>query len=353
MKPLLSTAICLFLFPIIALSQSSETIRVCTYNLSEFGEGDNDRTDEFRAILDEIAPSVLMVQGITSIEASALFNNAVLTQLETPLQGLPLVDPDNDLYMAIYLDTSKIDFISAGGWKFEPGPRSLMSVSMRVRATGDTITTINGHWKDGEEVDDESARWNAARATKNWMRQMMLTPDEWSSGVNHHILFGGSMNVYGSGDPSYQMMVARDAERDFHVYDPISRFGSWYNNEDHADVHTAVDADSGLRARFDLIMYEATLREHVVPDTYTTFGNDGEHFNEAINALPNRAVSAAIAQALHDASDHLPVYVDFLFQETTSVESESRPIPHHLELSGRAMESRTDGSDSNEGVVGR
>ena len=50
-----------------------------------------------------------------------------------------------------------------------------------------------------------------------------------------------------------------------------------------------------------------------VDDTYIAFGNDGQHFNQAINSGTNSAVSQAMADALHAASDHLPVFASFQF----------------------------------------
>ena len=44
-------------------------------------------------------------------------------------------------------------------------------------------------------------------------------------------------------------------------------------------------------------------------------GNDGNHFNDAINDGNNTSVSDEIADALHDASDHLPVYMDVWFDD--------------------------------------
>ena len=52
-----------------------------------------------------------------------------------------------------------------------------------------------------------------------------------------------------------------------------------------------------------------------VDDTYTAFGNDGNHFNDAINSGNNFSVSDQMADALHDASDHLPVYMDVWFDD--------------------------------------
>ena len=42
-------------------------------------------------------------------------------------------------------------------------------------------------------------------------------------------------------------------------------------------------------------------------------GNDGNHYDQAINIMPKDVVSEEIANALHDASDHLPVFTKIVF----------------------------------------
>ena len=49
------------------------------------------------------------------------------------------------------------------------------------------------------------------------------------------------------------------------------------------------------------------------PGSYTQYGNDGNHFNDSINKPPNAVVSQQVADALHYATDHLPVYATFSF----------------------------------------
>ena len=60
------------------------------------------------------------------------------------------------------------------------------------------------------------------------------------------------------------------------------------------------------------------------------FGNDGNHFNVAINTGANSAVSVNVANALHDASDHLPVFADFVIGTTTSVLDSELPKTFNL-----------------------
>ena len=54
---------------------------------------------------------------------------------------------------------------------------------------------------------------------------------------------------------------------------------------------------------------------YYIQDTYTSYGNDGNHFNEAVNDGSNTAVSGTIANALVEASDHLHVYMDLWFDD--------------------------------------
>jgi cysteinyl-tRNA synthetase len=46
------------------------------------------------------------------------------------------------------------------------------------------------------------------------------------------------------------------------------------------------------------------------PGSYIVFGNDGKHLNKAVNKPENKIVSKEIADALHKASDHLPVVIE-------------------------------------------
>jgi hypothetical protein len=92
-----------------------------------------------------------------------------------------------------------------------------------------------------------------------------------------------------------------------------------------------------------------------VPGSYTTFGNDGNHYNDSINQPPNAVVSQQIADALHYSTDHLPVYASLNFDEPSS---QTTFWTHTFESSGGYSTSileftdgggdyflRTDGSD--------
>ena len=71
-----------------------------------------------------------------------------------------------------------------------------------------------------------------------------------------------------------------------------------------------------------ILVSEAILNQNrmwMVPGSYQAFGNDGRHYNSAINANRNFAVPDSIADALYYASDHLPVVADFVVDAATGI----------------------------------
>ena len=114
------------------------------------------------------------------------------------------------------------------------------------------------------------------------------------------------------------------------MFDPINRIGHWHNNSSYSDVHTQSPrtssfgggANGGMDDRFDWLFVSQSILDQDSPmqyveGTYWAVGNDGNHFNDAINDGNNNSVSEEIADALHDASDHLPVYMDVWFDDIT------------------------------------
>ena len=72
--------------------------------------------------------------------------------------------------------------------------------------------------------------------------------------------------------------------------------------------------------RFDWLFVSGSILSsnsemYYIEDTYNAFGNDGNHFNGAIIDGNNSVVSNAIANALHSASDHLPVTMNIWFND--------------------------------------
>jgi hypothetical protein len=75
--------------------------------------------------------------------------------------------------------------------------------------------------------------------------------------------------------------------------------------------------------RFDQILVTDDLQDgiglEILPETYDAFGNDGQHFNQSIIQGGNAAVPLEVAEALHQASDHLPVLASLHFPAATTI----------------------------------
>ncbi|MCH2141110.1 MAG: hypothetical protein MK100_08775 [Phycisphaerales bacterium] len=139
--------------------------------------------------------------------------------------------------------------------------------------------------------------------------------------ADSYIIVTGDMNFYSNGEPGYQTFI------DGGLIDPLGT-GSWAG-EGNAIKHTQSPrtiqagglASGGMDDRFDLQLFTPNIIGSggltLIDNSYRSVGNDGQHYNIAINDGSNNywpgdvSGSNALADALHDASDHLPVAADF------------------------------------------
>ena len=57
-----------------------------------------------------------------------------------------------------------------------------------------------------------------------------------------------------------------------------------------------------------------------MPGSCVVIGNDGIHLNKAINEPENKIIGSDIADALYNASDHLPVIIDLVKMKNAAQE---------------------------------
>jgi hypothetical protein len=146
----------------------------------------------------------------------------------------------------------------------------------------------------------------------------------------------GDYNIYNASEPAYQALL--DINQDGYVLDPINQAGTWHNNPSFASIHTQSTrtrsfgggSPGGMDDRFDMILISRAVKDtggiFYITNSYHAFGNDGLHFNDSINAMPNSAVSKELADALQYASDHLPVVAEFIFDEISGIGSDDENI---------------------------
>ena len=308
----------LLLSSITVTAQEFDTVRVCTYHLLEFRSDQSAPLEELRIILNAIRPNILFVQEVIDSSAFAHFRDSIAARLNRPLSTPFLLQPNEHMYYtAIFYDSSLFDRPRI---QYLPDlPRQ--TIALRLYRKGlvveDSIDFIACHWRGGPRRQDANQRHDQAKIVRDYLSapNAQLPHD-----TNAKVVFGGDLNLATSlsSEPAYERITYEGPGM---LIDPIGRPGAWQENEAFADIHTTSTRTrlfgsgsyDGMQNRFDQLFLSPMLMEQYVPASYTTFGNDGQHFNDSINALPNLAAGPVMAQALHDASDHLPVYLDLVF----------------------------------------
>tara|TARA_B100000315_G_scaffold201954_2_gene194508 strand:- start:2629 stop:3711 length:1083 start_codon:yes stop_codon:yes gene_type:complete len=286
--------LCAFLY-----SQSSP-VRIATYNILNFpGSTGDERVPSFQLVLDEISPDILVVQEMLSQDGADTFLNDVLNYSNLTFAASNFIngyDTDNMLYY----NPSKVDYINQT--EIATALRDINGYTLSVEQ--DTFTIYSVHLKASQGSTNEQKRLEEVQdlhSQLNW---------------DYPSIVAGDFNIYTANESAYNYLLD-----DILLIDPLDAYGNWHNNSQYAYLHSQSTrttdfgggSTGGMDDRFDMILISDGLTDNFIDGSYTSYGNDGQHLNMAINDGNNGNVSQEIANALHLASDHLPVYADFLF----------------------------------------
>ena len=148
-----------------------------------------------------------------------------------------------------------------------------------------------------------------------------------------NVIVVGDMNFYTIREPAYQAFIEV-------LVDPLGT-DEWAGKDD-ASKHTQSPrkiqkgglASGGLDDRFDFQFISKSLRDgeglDIVRGSYHSLGNDGKHYDIAINEgdnlyfSNNKERSNHLATALHEASDHIPVIADYDFKIQETIKTPSK-----------------------------
>jgi endonuclease/exonuclease/phosphatase family metal-dependent hydrolase len=137
-----------------------------------------------------------------------------------------------------------------------------------------------------------------------------------------NVIVVGDMNFYTNKEPAYKAFVKV-------LVDPLGK-GDWAGRDD-AEKHTQSPRKiqkgglihGCLDDRFDFQFVSKSLKDgkgmELMRGSYRAMGNDGKHYDQAINDngtdntyfSNDKERSNKLATALHNASDHIPVIVDY------------------------------------------
>lgn len=323
------------LFLLLTLSFSpaaQDTILFMTYNILNYpGTTSAARNNHFKVTMNAVRPDVLVIQEVTSqIGIDGFLVNVLKTVSPNYNKGAWLDGPDTD--NGIFFDSTKFDFLS--NTRVPTELRDINLFQIRHRITGDTLFIFSVHLKASNTSADQAQRGREVDAIRN-------ITNTWPAGRNFIVC--GDFNIYGSTEVAYQKLRAVTAGTEGHLIDPIVMTGTW-NQSQYAIHHTQSPrtrsfeggTTGGMDDRFDMILFSQAISDtggvEYIRNTTVAYGNDGQHYNDSINRPSNTAVGQTIANALHYASDHIPVLAKFVFKQApVSVRESGLPSDFRVE----------------------
>ncbi len=323
------TVIGLFFLLLLCGKSAAEDITFVNWNILNYpGSTGAARNAHFRTVLTEVGPDLLVVQEMLSQTGVDSFLGSVLNTMEPGEWSAGVFSNGYDTDNAVFYRTSVFDIVDSG--IISTALRDINWWQMQFLSTGDEFRLYTAHLKASSGSSNEAKRLAECQELRNDL-------DSLAAGT--HYIFAADLNVYKGTESAYQLLLSAG---DGQLIDPISQNGNWHNNAGYASIHTQSPrvtsfgggATGGMDDRFDQILVsneflDATGLE-LLPATYNAFGNDGAHFNQAINAGGNGVVSQAVADAIHAAADHLPVVVTLSSPANTSVATAAPALQYRL-----------------------
>lgn len=304
------------------IAVGADAVRIMTYNLLNYPDAGSltadtsNRHPHFRTIIAASDPDILAVQEIGSQSGVNMFLSNVMNANGNQYAAGTFIDGfDSD--NGIFFKSSKFSFVS--NTRYRTTLRDINRFTLVHLLSGDTVHIFSVHLKASAGSAEEAQRASEVDTLRKYTNAL-------PAGTKFIVL--GDFNIYRSGESAYQKLVMVTPGVEGHFIDPINITGTW-NNIAYAQYHTqstrtrAFNGGStgGLDDRFDMILYSSAIAQGTsiayAANSLVEFGNDGNHYGDSINRQPNTAVAANVADALHYAADHLPVFATFVFNNSS------------------------------------
>lgn len=322
----------ILIFGFATFGQQNADLKVMTYNLLNFSGNDGDRVDYLKTTLQKYQPDLLVVNELVSeAGGNLILNSALNTGIVSHYSFAPFIDGyDSD--NGLFYDHSKL--VLTGQEQIETSLRDISQYDLySIDSTGlDTafITVFSVHLKAGSSESNAAQR---AEECIELMNHLSTIPN------TTNVIVCGDFNFYGSDEAGYQTLLSSSS---FSLNDPLGHHSSdyiWHNDFSYAGIHTQSTrvsifgggSNGGLDDRFDFILVSdplltGTNKIKSIVSSYKAYGNDGNHFNSAVNYAPaSEGFSEEEMNALHNFSDHLPVVLEFeLFPEGVGIKATSK-----------------------------
>ena len=312
---------------------SQENVKIMTYNLLNYPDVDSAiRNPNFRKVIRNSNPDILVVQEMTSLAGMNGFLSNVMNAYGNVYSMGTFID-GTDTDNGIFFRTSKFRFIS--NTRIRTSLRDINEFKIiHINYPADTLRIFSVHLKSSGGAVNENQRASEVDSLRKFTSTLP---------ANSFYMVVGDFNIYGDYEPAY-FKLRQVTNGNGHFTDAISMTGSW-NQFQYRQYHTQSPrtrgfgggSTGGMDDRFDMILMSPGIfnagRIAYVPGTMTPYGNDGNHYNDSINRRPNTAVPDSVADAIHYASDHIPVIATFTFGNVIGISGNNQNIPDKFELS--------------------
>lgn len=305
--------------------KAQDTIRAMSYNTLDFPGVASSRADTLKKIIDYVLPDIFMACEIQSqTGVNLIMSNALNTSGRNYYAQAPFINgPDTD--NMLFYNSNKLGLKS--NHRIATSLRDINEYvlyykSPDIATTNDTIFfyCYVAHLKASTGYETE----------RNMETQYFRNYFNTRTNAENAML-GGDFNLYTDTEPAVNTIMNGGA---MVLNDPLNKLGSWHNNSLYTHEHTQSTRVSsgfgggstgGLDDRFDFIFINNDLktgakRAQYITGTYHALGQDGNHFNQDVNAYTNTAVPQSIANALFYMSDHLPIVMDIAVGGTVNVQ---------------------------------
>ncbi|MBT3300360.1 MAG: T9SS type A sorting domain-containing protein [Candidatus Marinimicrobia bacterium] len=307
------------LFGLLSSLVLASSTRIMTYNLLNYNDED-DREDDFVTILNFVEPDLIIAEEVNGNDGFNHFKSDVLDVTDpNDWTGANFINQSASQDIALYYRHDIFSFVSTSTIPTAQtsGTRDVVEWVMKHNESDIEFRIYGVHLKASSGGTNADTRLAETTILRDYLNQLE---------VGTRYIVAGDFNIYSnssSSEPAFEMLTGEQTDNDGRLFDPIDRIGDWHNDSSYSDVHTQSPRGGnfgGMDDRFDWlfvseILLDETSDMHYITDTYWAVGNDGNHFNQSINDGNNTSVSTAVADALYDASDHLPVYMDMWFDD--------------------------------------
>lgn len=327
------TLFCIYItFPTGVLAQ--ENVKIVSYNLLNYPDVDSaTRNPKYRLVIRSVAPDILVVQEMTSQAGMNGFLSNVMNAYGNVYSAGTFID-GTDSDNGIFFKTAKFRFISNTRIRTALRDINLFRI-VHVSYPADTLRIFSVHLKSSSGTANEQLR----AAEVDSLRKFTSTI---APGQSYMVV--GDFNIYGDQEQAY-IKLKQVTNGNGHFVDPITGMTGTWNQFAYRQYHTQSPrvrafgggATGGMDDRFDMMLFSPGImsggRISYVTGSMTAFGNDGNHYNDSINRRPNTAVADSVADAIHYASDHIPVYAILTFGNVSGITVIGNETPDSYKLS--------------------